>query len=107
MKQWMARLVIASLLLGTAGVAGAQIQPVQQDQGILAYFGKKSHNIGDVGRERAQVLHNRLFVADIGFVETKAYVMKVFAAHAAYAKLSGELRRQAIVAEYDEPVDCL
>ena len=28
-----------------------------------------------------------LFVADIGFVETKTYVMAVFAAHAAYAKL--------------------
>ncbi len=28
-----------------------------------------------------------LFVADIGFVETKAYVMAVFAAHAAYATL--------------------
>jgi hypothetical protein len=28
-----------------------------------------------------------LFVADIGFVETKMYVMAVFAAHAAYAKL--------------------
>jgi soluble lytic murein transglycosylase len=42
---------------------------------------------GNVARWRAKSADPELFVADIGFVETKKYVMLVFAARAAYESL--------------------
>jgi soluble lytic murein transglycosylase-like protein len=53
------------------------------EMALAAYNGGPDN----VARWRKKSADPELFVSDIGFVETKKYVMSVFAARAAYASL--------------------
>jgi soluble lytic murein transglycosylase-like protein len=54
------------------------------EMALAAYNGGPDN----VERWRSKSMDPELFVSDIGFVETKKYVMLVFAARAAYGQLA-------------------
>lgn len=72
-----------SIRLGAAYWAQLMQRFKSPEQALAAYNGGPDN----VQRWLAKSSDPELFVSDIGFVETKKYVMAVFAAHAAYASL--------------------
>jgi soluble lytic murein transglycosylase len=72
-----------SIRLGAAYWAALMDMFESPELALAAYNGGP----GNVARWRDKSSDPELFVSDIGFVETKRYVMAVFSAHAAYASL--------------------
>ena len=72
-----------SIRLGAAYWSALMEQFKSPERALAAYNGGPDN----VGRWAEKSSDPELFVSDIGFVETKRYVMAVFAAHAAYASL--------------------
>lgn len=75
-----------SIRLGAAYWAVLMQQFKSPEMALAAYNGGPDN----VKRWFAKSSDPELFVSDIGFVETKKYVMSVFAAHAAYASLANQ-----------------
>jgi len=72
-----------NIRLGAAYWSSLMQQLKSPEMALAAYNGGPDN----VARWRAKSADPELFVSDIGFTETKKYVMLVYAAHAAYASL--------------------
>jgi soluble lytic murein transglycosylase len=75
-----------SIRLGAAYWAALMEKFKSPEQALAAYNGGPDN----VERWAEKASDAELFVSDIGFVETKRYVMAVFTAHAAYVSLTNQ-----------------
>ena len=75
-----------SIRLGAAYWAALMEKFKSPEMALAAYNGGPDN----VQRWADKSSDPELFVSDIGFVETKRYVMAVFAAHAAYVSLTNQ-----------------